>query len=391
MPENKNQHYVPQFYLKLFTDNNSKFNIFNIESGKTYDNVPYKGQGQKDYFYGKDMTFENKFQDMETEWGPLFQKIMQESELTHDDIYKIKKFVVFQRERTVAASEYGDETKRIQMIEQMKMICENQHIPVSLQEIENLAKEKVEEQKQDVTLSLQLADNFLPYTEDLNLLILTYDTKETLISSDAPVVSVNKFSEPHVGYSTAGFVSFFPVCKNKIAVIYDAKMYTKYKDVLYGKSNDENEVKILNEYQLINAGTIVFGCRDDINTCYTTNVSELRRSNRNRPAVQSIGSNEGKLLVHMPRLSIYPCNLSFATPNRDARRVPEIGRDHFPRIRNQEYVERMYLRKNRLPQVEKALGKRSIEEQKEYKSAIKRMNQYVYKYWGQPVPIQTLK
>lgn len=387
MPANKSQHYVPQFYMKLFADKDGIFNIYNVGKRKKYDNIPYKGQCQKDYFYGKDLLLENMFRDMETEWSLLFNKLINEEDLNEEDVWRIKQFVVYQSTRTVAALAHSEESERILMIEYMKMVCANNSIPVSSQQMEAFVEEKLK----DIKSPLCYSEECLSYIDDLNVVIITYNTKEILISSDVPVVNINKFIETSVGYAMAGAVYFFPICKNKIIVVYDARMYPRYRDKLYIELNDEKEVRTLNEYQLINAETITFSSCTDMDACYTAEIEELRNGNRNRPAAQGIGSNDKKLFALKPRLSVYPCILSFATLNHDARRVSQIGRDYLPRTKDDKYVERMEFRENILPKLDKMHGKRTIEQQKDYRRAIRRMNQFAYRYWSRPIPAQALK
>lgn len=377
--------------MKLFANQNGKFNIYNVERKTKYSNIPYKDQCQKDYFYGKDLVLENKFRDMETEWRPLFNKIINEEELSDEDVEKVKQFAFYQSTRTVAALEHSEEAKKTQMVECMKMECANKGVPVLPQQIEKFVDEKAKDGEMDVPFPLHHYEEILSYMSDLNIVIITYNTKEELISSDVPIVNVNKFIEAHVGYSLAGFLSFFPICKYKLVVIYDARMYPRYRDKLYVESNDENEVKVLNEYQLINAETIAFSCRDDLDEFYTTEVEEVRYKNRNRPAVQAVGNNQSKLLAFKPRLSIYTCELSFAALRREARRVPPIGRDFLPRIQSDKYVERMDFRMYAMPNIDKIHGNRTIGEQKEYRRAIRSFTQFAYRYWSLPIPKQVLE
>lgn len=391
MPANKSQHYVPQFYMKLFANQDGKFNIYNVESGEKYENIPYKGQCQKDYFYGKDLVLENKFRDMETEWSIVFNKIINEEELTKEDVGKIKQFAVYQSARTAAAVGHSEETMRSHMIELVKMECMNKNIPTLIQEIERVVDEKVKEKKDEILFPIHYSEECISYMDDLNIVVMTYNTTGTLISSDTPVVNANKFLEGDVGYANAGFLSFVPICDRKIVAIYDARMYPYYRDKLYVESNNEDEVKALNEYQLINAETIVFSCRDDMDVCFTLEVKHVRTTNRNRPAVQVLGSNEGKLLAIKPRLSIHNCVLSFAVLNRDARRVPYIGRDLLPRKQEDKYIERMDVREYIMPDIDKFYSNRTTEEKKEFRRAIKRMKQFAYRYWTKIVPTQALK
>lgn len=89
-------------------------------------------------------------------------------------------------------------------------------------------------------------------------------------------------------------------------------------------------------------------------------------------------------------MSIYSSILSFAALNHDARRVPIIGRDFLPRIKSEKYIERMDIRENIIPNIDKMHSDRSIENRKEYRRSIRKMNQFVYRYWGKPIPIQVL-
>ena len=52
MPSNKKHHYVPRFYLKLFSQNELSINPFNIHAGKTIIDGQLKNQCYKDNFYG---------------------------------------------------------------------------------------------------------------------------------------------------------------------------------------------------------------------------------------------------------------------------------------------------------------------------------------------------
>ena len=209
MPANKSQHYVPQFYMKLFANQDGKFNIYNVESGEKYENIPYKGQCQKDYFYGKDLVLENKFRDMETEWSIVFNKIINEEELTKEDVGKIKQFAVYQSARTAAAVGHSEETMRSHMIELVKMECMNKNIPTLIQEIERVVDEKVKEKKDEILFPIHYSEECISYMDDLNIVVMTYNTTGTLISSDTPVVNANKFLEGDVGYANAGFCVFF--------------------------------------------------------------------------------------------------------------------------------------------------------------------------------------
>lgn len=67
MASNKNQHYVPQCYLRQFAAGNSAsaINLFNIDREKFINCAPLKNQCSKSYFYGDDLELEKALQPIE--------------------------------------------------------------------------------------------------------------------------------------------------------------------------------------------------------------------------------------------------------------------------------------------------------------------------------------
>ena len=62
MAINKSQHYVPKFYLKLFSNNREgkSIGLHNFKNNKTICFAPIKEQACEDYFYGKAINFNDK-------------------------------------------------------------------------------------------------------------------------------------------------------------------------------------------------------------------------------------------------------------------------------------------------------------------------------------------
>src|SRR3989344_1067808 len=65
MAQNKNQHYVPKFYFRLFSKNQNSICSFNISNEKFIEHASIKSQCSKDYFYSKDKKIENTFSQLE--------------------------------------------------------------------------------------------------------------------------------------------------------------------------------------------------------------------------------------------------------------------------------------------------------------------------------------
>ncbi|HQM83160.1 MAG TPA: DUF4238 domain-containing protein, partial [bacterium] len=75
MPDNKKHHFVPRFYLKLFSENRKSINIFNLSSRKLIKNGCLKDQCYQDYFYGKDNKTEKDLSDIENEVSVFIKDI----------------------------------------------------------------------------------------------------------------------------------------------------------------------------------------------------------------------------------------------------------------------------------------------------------------------------
>lgn len=57
MAHNKNQHFVPQFYFRLFSIDKKRIEIFNKTKG-VHKTGSIKGQCSSNYFYSKNLKIE---------------------------------------------------------------------------------------------------------------------------------------------------------------------------------------------------------------------------------------------------------------------------------------------------------------------------------------------
>jgi hypothetical protein len=58
-PKKKNNHFVPQSYLRRFCSVSERHvGLFNLKSGRTVETAPIKSQCARDYFYTKNPIFE---------------------------------------------------------------------------------------------------------------------------------------------------------------------------------------------------------------------------------------------------------------------------------------------------------------------------------------------
>jgi hypothetical protein len=71
----KNQHYIPQFYLRNFSRDKKQIAFHNIKSDKTYLS-PIASTCQEKYFYGKDSGFEEYLSTLELRQAEVIKTLV---------------------------------------------------------------------------------------------------------------------------------------------------------------------------------------------------------------------------------------------------------------------------------------------------------------------------
>ena len=104
MPEQKNQHYVPEFYLRNFSIYKKNLNIYVIKN-KQFTSGPINHQCSKSYFYSKDTILETLLSQLESREASAINKLIREktlSKLNYDDDYiRILEFISMMHGRTL--------------------------------------------------------------------------------------------------------------------------------------------------------------------------------------------------------------------------------------------------------------------------------------------------
>lgn len=329
MPDKKKHHYVPKFYLKEFANDKGEFTVFNLKDEKCIEAVPYKDQCYKNYFYGKDGIWEEQLGEMETKWGIVFAKIKEKDVLLEADLKLIKQFAVYQRHRTFAENEYEKKSRESMIIECGKMLYANKGW-VFDEEAEKICKDRASSEITPAE-NLEEAMNVSKYLDDLDVVVINYNTPSELISSDVPVIAINPFHQLTIGYACMGIILFFPVSRHQLVVIYDGKMYSRFRNKQFMDIEDETEVYHLNAFQYVSAETILFSYRADELCSFSDSEKEARDKCRNKKPIPTLGPEQNKIIFSGMRLTLYDCELSFGQLSHQYRRIPFTCREAVPR------------------------------------------------------------
>lgn len=380
MAEKKKQHYVPKFYMKNFADDRNNVAVYNIKTQKTISDIPFDSQCYKDYFYGKDRIIEDAFAERETQWSNLLTKIIESKQLSDEDILQLKRFALYQRQRTAGETEYHREERKELYIKLAKDYY-NKRGDSFDSEIEKACRDYANQSVSPIEM-VAFADILSSIIDDLELLIITYKTKNKLIFSDVPVISINPFHKFSIGYSCVGLIMMFPITPSKLIVLYDSKMYPKYMGKRYINLTNENEVKVLNIFQFLSAEKTIYAHNSVDFPVFTADNWKQRSLNRDTKKMQSLGATGNEIIQFSMRQTFLDCTLSFGMLSERVKRIPFVCKEAFPRHFEQKWHEKLMnkievmssMAENR-PDVFKGLTK------KEVRKGCKDMFDFAVDYW----------
>lgn len=317
----KKQHFVPQFYMKNFSENKKSFSLYRINEGKIIKSASFSNQCCQDYYYGENLEWEIRLSHMECNWAETIRKIKKETKLTGEDIASLKSFLVYQMFRTKGQVEH---IKKEGVLEILHDIFTRSGYPqykkhsYAIEQAESMADKQL---MPSVWLN-EVRDN-MDLVSDLSLVVVNYQTHNLLISSDTPVIAFNPYFEDALFLPAMGLILICPISPKQLLVIYDAKLYPFYSDKLYVKSTNEEEVNKLNNLQLQNAHEILFGWRDEEFGCLSEDDYKYSK-NRKYNRMQLVSS--GSKLASIVKGNILSYSFSFSRLCDKFSKIPKVCR-----------------------------------------------------------------
>lgn len=267
MANKKRQHFVPKFYFKFFSPDETKINLLYLKAGNILHNISIREQCAQDNFYG-DKTVEDAFSDLETVLAEALKfchTIKSTKELDQNKRLLLMAAVYFQKSRTLAARERANTLNETFM---------HYHVEVGLNRDKKLSASQKDEIRQglkyfkpnphfhhiaEIHTSLTAAFGL----SDLDLYILENQTTRPYIFSDAPAILFNQYYEKirHTGVlgcQTPGLQVFYPISPTRCLMLLDGKKYKISGDSTGIISVNESDVAHLNKMQIHNAHQAVY-------------------------------------------------------------------------------------------------------------------------------------
>ena len=224
MASGKKQHYVPQFYLRSFSEDRVHLNYFLLKNRSHYETT-IDHTYQEKFFYGADGTVESRLQTFEAEQSKVIKKVLTTADIGQLSIVEYQYFLSFiqiQLTRTIEAKEKVEQFSDyfIENVAKPTVISKGIEAGISQKYLEGLVIENVG------GFSWQIWDaaTSILIISDLKPVLLKAPTGHYFITSDNPVVKNNyNFSKtiPLTGTASPGLQIFAPLNPNLCLLLID--------------------------------------------------------------------------------------------------------------------------------------------------------------------------
>lgn len=271
MSEKKNQHYVPQFYQRYFSNDKKTVAVYILKSKKYIAKSPIKNQASEDYFYSKDehdTKIESALGKLEALSKDALDRIISnpKEKLSEQDNYTLYHFMMIQLGRTLSQAnlmqELVDKISRNIVKAIVKLKKENgdtEDAKILTDDVLDSVQIKL---KKPGIIALGTTIEIRALCIDLKCKILINNTKVDFISSDNPVCFYDQFLEKmgddtH-GLGVKGLQLFLPLTPRIGVFYYDPVVYKLgERKKTYVDVGNDNDVKELNKLVSANANEIL--------------------------------------------------------------------------------------------------------------------------------------
>ena len=305
MAVNKNQHYVPQFYQRRFSDDGKNVGAYLVDQLKSIPQAPIKSQASADYFYTSDTAkpenVEKAFSGIEGIANEIMQKLdaNHRTPLSKEESFSLYTFTILQLGRTLSPVQDTREMANMMLRKVLKIqveISKNSDNP-ELADLKDIPDDVIDsitltdEAAKKLTLGSHL--QMLPICIDLKSKVLINETATPFITSDNPVCVYNPFMEkmnyPLNGLGARGAIIYFPLSPKLALFIYDDNVYkVGNRKQSYAELHNANDIQELNKLSIVNCNQVIYYQPSLTNTSTLERLSGNVKPIREQAPVQDI-------------------------------------------------------------------------------------------------------
>jgi len=290
MVEGKNQHFVPQSYLRPWSDTNGRVTVFVPENREEYQPTPISNVASENYFYAEHPRLETALSELEGNHESVLKKAREAYEaypnFSYNGYRNLYSFVLLQRVRTKA---YNEDVKLM-----------GSRLAKRASEAVGKPVEEIEEELdgyRDMMKRLMLQSLINPFLiGDLKICILVDTTGTHFVTSTNPVimdVPNNHLTEKVAGLTNIGLQIFCPISPTHCLFLFDPSCYrtSRHFDEPIPVENSE-VTKSINRFLVSHFPLKVFyengGREDEINRY----LEGLSNPNLNEEEIDDLEINE---------------------------------------------------------------------------------------------------
>lgn len=268
-----NQHYVPQYYFKLFTGGRSHVCAMFTVDGRLVPAAPIRGQCARDLFYGS-VEVEKAFSQLEGQHAEALRALIDvaatddPAKFSEDHFGWLLQAVAFQRSRTLLEVEKEGPAEKAMFLhaffEHVRRTKPPEEADMLLGAIERGEVEIVEDPAVTVRRQIGVALENAALLADLGFVILRNRTDYPFIFSDSPVVFYNTYyrkvtDRGVLGYQTPGLQIFLPLTPRLQLLMLDPDVYGVARlDGPFCDVTERGDVSQMNALQLYHSRQAVY-------------------------------------------------------------------------------------------------------------------------------------
>ncbi|MFD1527588.1 MULTISPECIES: DUF4238 domain-containing protein [Halobacteriales] len=271
MPEYRNQHYVPQFYLTRFSDDGDRINLYNVQAQQEF-NEPISRVCSRSYFYSDDTDVEIAIGQIEGSLAEGLTEIINAEAVSEfqvqDDLkpnwLQVMQFLTFQEARTALSKEELERDSDLFFEEFVRAGVEAGELePEYLDKVRD-GEITFEWDQSPQIHSMLYQLHCAPLLADLYGTIFVNDTSSAFVTSDHPVVRHNPYYADEgfsqlAGWQARGLQIYCPLSPDLYLLLHDPECYDVNSRPEGSLTiNDEDVIQELNRLQLVQCENNVF-------------------------------------------------------------------------------------------------------------------------------------
>jgi hypothetical protein len=305
MATNKNQHFVPQHYLRLFSvDGGKNIGITRVDPFKCVIG-PISGQCQEDWFYRDDGELDDWLKVTEGAYAELLPKIISSRKLSDEDRVSCHLLAVLFHLRTKKAADIHSQFLKRIFFDVVNDGIRRGEVPPPPP---NWSMDTVAVSGVSGCLVKQVLFECFLEMSTLQCKLLEPRVGMKFITSDHPAVCMNQLlakngevtGRSYTGFATSGFQLVLPICPDLCLFFYDPGIYKVGSKIGNLVKLCQNDVDLINSLQVQNADKCVYSCDPDNSTAIEALVRKFKPLRKaTSEALNVTEQNQKAVLYHL--------------------------------------------------------------------------------------------